>query len=83
MELLDRALMSLQKTEEAYTDVNNRIIDNVNQRKDRLNNINNRILAISQKILTLYNVNTAMRIVSPAQFPNVQKANNDKQTHPH
>lgn len=30
MELLDRALMSLQKTEEAYTDVNNRIIENVN-----------------------------------------------------
>jgi hypothetical protein len=30
MELLDRALMSLQKTEEAYTDINNRIIENVN-----------------------------------------------------
>ena len=83
MELLDRALMSLQKTEEAYTDINNRIIDNVNERKDRLNNINNRVLAISQKILTLYGVNTAMRIVSPAHFPNVQKANNNKQTHPH
>ena len=24
-----------------------------------------------------------MRIVSPAQFPDVQKANNNKQTHPH
>ena len=43
MELLDRALMSLQKTEEAYTDINNRIIDNVNKRKERLNNLNNRI----------------------------------------
>lgn len=78
MELLDRSLMSLQKTEEAYTDVNNRIIDNVNQRKERLNNINNRVLGISQKILTLYGVNSAMRIVSPAHFPNVQVANNGK-----
>ena len=43
MELLDRALMSLQKTEEAYTDINNRIIENVNGRKERLNNLNNRI----------------------------------------
>lgn len=83
MELLDRALMSLQKTEEAYTDVNNRIIENVNQRKERLNNLNNRITAISQKILTLYGVNSAMRIVSPAHFPDVQKANNNKQCHPH
>ena len=66
MELLDRALMSLQKTEEAYTDINNRIIENVNQRKERLNNLNNRIQTISQKIVTLYNVNSAMRIVSPA-----------------
>jgi hypothetical protein len=24
-----------------------------------------------------------MRIVSPAHFPDVQKANNNKQTHPH
>ena len=72
MELLDRALMSLQKTEEAYTDINNRIIENVNQRKERLNNLNNRIQTISQKIVTLYNVNSAMRIVSPAQFPKVQ-----------
>ena len=83
MELLDRALMSLQKTEEAYTDVNNRIIEAVNQRKERLNNLNNRILSISQKIVTLYGVNSAMRIVSPAHFPDVQKANGDKQTHPH
>jgi len=47
MELLDRALISLQRTEEAYVDINNRIIDNVNQRKDRLNRINGRILGIS------------------------------------
>jgi len=83
MEFLDRTLMSLQKTEEAYTDVNNRIIENVNSRKERLNNLNNRILGISQKILTLYGVNNAMRIVSPAHYPNVQKDNNNKQTHPH
>lgn len=37
MELLDRSLLSLQRTEEAYIDINNRIIENVNKRKDRLN----------------------------------------------
>jgi len=47
MELLDRAMISLQRTEEAYVDINNRIIENVNQRKDRLNTINGRILGIS------------------------------------
>ena len=83
MELLDRSLMSLQKAEEAYTDVNNRIIENVNARKERLNGLNNRITNISQKILALYNVNTAMRVVSPAHYPDVQKANNNKQSHPH
>lgn len=82
MELLDRALVSLQRTEDAYVDINNRIIENVNQRKDRLNNINSRILGISQKILTLYNVNSAMKIVSPAHYPNVQKESNH-QSHPH
>ena len=71
MELLDRALISLQRTEEAYVDINNRIIDNVNNRKDRLNNINGRILGISQKILQLYGVKQAMRIVSPAHFPDI------------
>jgi uncharacterized protein YoxC len=83
MELLDRSLMSLQKTEEAYTDVNNRIIEAVNQRKERLNNLNTRITTISQKILTLYGVNAAMRIVSPGHYPNIQKLNGNKQTHPH
>lgn len=77
MELLDRGLVSLQKTEEAYTDVNNRIIESVNRRKERLNNLNGRINNISSKILALYNVNSAMRIVSPAHFPNVQKTNNN------
>ncbi len=82
MELLDRSLVSLQRTEEAYVDINNRIIDNVNKRKDRLNGINQRILGISQKILTLYGVNSAMRIVSPAHFPDVSTANSS-QNHPH
>ena len=40
MEMLDRSLLSLQRTEEAYVDINNRLIDNVNKRKDRLNNLN-------------------------------------------
>ncbi len=42
-ELLDRLLLSIQHTEEAFIDVNNRIITNVNARKDRLNMINARI----------------------------------------
>ena len=40
MEMLDRQLMSLQRTEEAYIDINDRIIENVNHRKERLNNLN-------------------------------------------
>ena len=76
MELLDRALMSVQRTEEAYVDINNRIIDNVNKRKERLNTINGRVLGISQKILTLYGVKQAMRIVSPAHFPDIQRDTN-------
>jgi uncharacterized protein YoxC len=66
MEMLDRSLLSLQRTEEAYIDINNRIIENVNNRKERLNNINKRILNLSQKVLALYNVNSAMRVVSPS-----------------
>lgn len=42
-ELLDRLLLSIQHTEEAFIDVNNRIITNVNARKDRLNMMNARI----------------------------------------
>lgn len=48
-----------------------------------MNNLNTRILGISQKILTLYNVNSAMRIVSPSHFPDIQKLSGDKQSHPH
>ena len=55
VELLDRMLTSVQKTEDAFIDVNNRIIRNINARKDRLNLINSRIQAISGKILALYN----------------------------
>ena len=80
-ELLDRALVSLQRTEDAYVDINNRIIDNVNQRKDRLNNINKRILNLSQKILALYNVNSAMKIVSPSTFPTISSFKTTKE-HP-
>ena len=39
-EMLDRNLLSVQKTDEAFIDVNNRIINHVNARKDRLNLIN-------------------------------------------
>ena len=42
-ELLDRMLLSIEKTEDAFIDINNRIITNVNARKDRLNMINQRI----------------------------------------
>lgn len=55
VELLDRMLTSVQKTEDAFIDVNNRIIRNINARKDRLNLINSRIQNISGKILALYN----------------------------
>jgi len=39
-EVLDRTLLALQRTEEAFLNVNNRIINNVNARKDRLNLLN-------------------------------------------
>lgn len=55
MELLDRMLTSVQQTENAFIDVNNRIIRNINARKDRLNLINSRIQGVSQRILALYN----------------------------
>lgn len=53
--MIDRMLISIQRTEEAFIDVNNRIIKHVNARKDRLNLINSRIQGVSQKILALYN----------------------------
>lgn len=82
MELLDRALIAIQNTEDSFIDINNRIISNVNQRKDRLNNLNTRIHNISQKVLALYNNNQPMRVESPANFPTISthKANN---MHPH
>ena len=56
-ELLDRMLLSIERTEDAYIDINNRIIANVNARKDRLNMINQRIQGVSAKILALYDKN--------------------------
>jgi hypothetical protein len=70
VELLDRMLTSVQKTEDAFIDVNNRIIRNINARKDRLNLINSRIQGISGKILALYNQDF-FQIVSPAHFPKI------------
>lgn len=68
--MLDRMLTSVQKTEDAFIDVNNRIIRNINARKDRLNLINSRITAVSGKILSLYNQDF-FQIVSPAHFPKI------------
>lgn len=82
MEMLDRSLISLQRTEEAYIDINNRIIENVNKRKDRLNTINNRMLNLSSKIIALYSVNSAMRIQSAAQFPIIDSKKSE-QHHPY
>mmetsp|Transcript_19549 Transcript_19549/g.14255 ORF Transcript_19549/g.14255 Transcript_19549/m.14255 type:complete len:104 (-) Transcript_19549:1573-1884(-) len=88
IEVLDRGLFSLHKLEEAYTDLNNRIIENVNLRKDRLNELNNRLASMSEKIVALYNsdqfvqANEAMKIVSPAHFP-VIKTLNDPKLNPH
>ena len=70
-ELLDRMLLSIQRTEEAFIDINNRVITNVNARKDRLNMINARIMGISQKILALYQQKKLMRITSPAVLPKI------------
>ena len=82
MELLDRALIGIQKTENAFIDINNRIINNVNSRKDRINSLNNRIADLAQKTLKLYNCDDAMRVESLSQFPLLE---NDKSPlmHPH
>jgi len=82
MELLDRALIGIQKTENAFIDINNRIINSVNTRKDRINNLNNRIADLAQKTLKLYNCDDAMRVESMAQYPILE---NDKSPymHPH
>ena len=80
-EMLDRMLVSIQRTEEAFIDVNNRIIKQVNARKDRLNLINSRIQGIAQKILALYNQDL-IQITSPANFPKIS-TNDSTQNHPH
>lgn len=80
-EVLDRMLIGIQRTEEAFIDVNNRIIKQVNARKDRLNLINSRIQGISHKILALYNQDL-IQIVSPANFPKIS-TNDSTQNHPH
>lgn len=81
-ELLDRMLLSIQRTEEAFIDVNNRIITSVNERKERLNMINGRIQAISGKILALYGHKRLMRITSPAVLPKISTSD-DPSNHPH
>jgi len=81
-ELLDRMLLSIQHTEEAFIDVNNRIIMSVNARKDRLNMINSRIQHVSAKILALYNAKRLMRITSPAILPKISTSEVPS-NHPH
>ena len=43
IEVLDRALIAIQNTENSFIDINNRIISSVNERKLRLNDLNARI----------------------------------------
>ena len=81
-ELLDRMLLSIHHTEEAYFDLHNRIIANVNARKDRLNMINARVQNISGKILALYNQKKLMRITSPAVLPKISTSG-IASNHPH
>ena len=80
-ELLDRMLLSIEKTEDAFIDINNRIITNVNARKDRLNMINQRIQGISAKILALYDKNL-IQIISPANLPKISTYGSAS-NHPH
>ena len=82
MELLDRALIGIQKTENAFIDINNRIINNVNKRKDRINNLNGRIANLAQKTLKLYNCDDAMRVESLSQFPLLENEQSPAM-HPH
>ena len=81
-ELLDRLLLSIQHTEEAFIDVNNRIITSVDARKDRLNMVNARIQGISAKILALYNQKKLMQITSPAVLPKISTSEVPS-NHPH
>ena len=74
-------LLSIEKTEDAFIDINNRIITNVNARKDRLNMINQRIQGISAKILALYDKNL-IQIISPANLPKIS-THGIASNHPH
>lgn len=81
-ELLDRMLISIQKTEDAFIDINNRIINSVNTRKDRLNTLNERINTCAQRTLKLYNCQDPMRVESPAKYPVISTVRS-AQLHPH
>jgi len=81
-ELLDRMLTSIQKTEEAFIDINNRVITNINARKDRLNMINARIQNVSAKILALYEQKQLLKIISPANLPKISTSESAR-NHPH
>ena len=47
MEVLDRALIAIQHTENSFIDINNRIISNLNIRKNRLNEMNHRTMNVN------------------------------------
>ena len=81
-ELLDRTLIAIQNTEDAFIDINNRIISNVNSRKERLNNLNARIGDLAQKTMKLFNCQDPMRVESPATFPRIS-TNKAVNMHPH
>ena len=79
---MDRALIAIQNQEDAFIDINNRIISSVNQRKDRLNALNARIANLATKTLKLYNCEDAMKVESPANFPQIS-THTSKSMHPH
>jgi len=82
IEVLDRALIAIQNTENSFIDINNRIIGSVNERKSRLNDINNRIANISHKVISLYNTEEGMRVESPHSFPMIS-THKSNCMHPH
>jgi len=82
IELLDRGLISMTKTENAFVDINNRIISGVNDRKNRLNDLNSRVQNISQRILKLYNCQEAMRVESSFNYPEISSVKSfDRRPH--
>ena len=81
-ELLDRTLIAIQNTEDAFIDINNRIISNVNSRKDRLNALNERIANLAQRTMKLFNCRDPMRVESPYKFPKIS-TNKEVTMHPH